>query len=325
MRFVGRGHPAIRATHDKTLELAADDSITARATCIVAVGTTVEPPAPLAGPIRLRLAAAGRRFSVDAIANPLWDPSAGAIVRRSRWRRPDTFATEADAASSDLPRELVAALADPDVLVTVDVAPRPAEVSTLVLFAATGPSPALDAELAAADLVLALDDGARRLIGRHEARPGGRTLVVATEGIPRAGARSAGRVEVLGLPPLLAAVAAHPDGGPVLVGGEPAGAAAAALLVPGAEVAALVAAHPGSTVAPLGGPIQRDAGDLPAELPVGVCVPAAADAGLDPRVRAAVESLLADGVPTKTAARALRALTGWEQRRAYDTVLTWRR
>jgi hypothetical protein len=37
-----------------------------------------------------------------------------------------------------------------------------------------------------------------------------------------------------------------------------------------------------------------------------------------------VAALLADGVSTKTAANALATLTGWDRRRAYDTVLDWR-
>ncbi|HEU5265600.1 MAG TPA: hypothetical protein VFU35_02825, partial [Jatrophihabitans sp.] len=45
---------------------------------------------------------------------------------------------------------------------------------------------------------------------------------------------------------------------------------------------------------------------------------------LDPAVQTAVDQLLADGVSTRSAARALAALTGWPQRRAYDTVLSWR-
>ena len=46
---------------------------------------------------------------------------------------------------------------------------------------------------------------------------------------------------------------------------------------------------------------------------------------LDADVRAAVDGLLADGVATRTAARALSALSGWDRRRSYDAILSWPR
>jgi hypothetical protein len=48
-------------------------------------------------------------------------------------------------------------------------------------------------------------------------------------------------------------------------------------------------------------------------------------AALNPRLQAAIADLLSDGVPTKTAAKALASLAGWERRRAYDAVLNWPR
>jgi hypothetical protein len=59
--------------------------------------------------------------------------------------------------------------------------------------------------------------------------------------------------------------------------------------------------------------------------PVHLCFDAASEStALDPAVEVAVRGLLAEGVPTKSAANALAALTGWERRRAYDVVLGWR-
>ena len=78
MRFTGRGHPAIRATHTKTLELVPGTELTERGTCIVAVDTSAEPPAPMAGPVRVRISAGDVRASFDARANPNWQPG-GAV------------------------------------------------------------------------------------------------------------------------------------------------------------------------------------------------------------------------------------------------------
>lgn len=51
LRLAGTGHPEIRARHHLTVEFAAASSITARATCVVAVDTTVTAaPASVAGP-----------------------------------------------------------------------------------------------------------------------------------------------------------------------------------------------------------------------------------------------------------------------------------
>jgi hypothetical protein len=64
--------------------------------------------------------------------------------------------------------------------------------------------------------------------------------------------------------------------------------------------------------------------ELSGREPVHLCLDAATESdALDPAVRAAVAGLLADGVPTKTAANALATLTGWDRRRAYAAVLDW--
>ncbi|HKC26484.1 MAG TPA: DUF371 domain-containing protein, partial [Jatrophihabitans sp.] len=166
MRLVGHGHPAIRATHDKTLELSPDPQITARATCIVAVGLQPAGSA-LAGPLYLTLQAGGASFELEAHANPSWDPSGNAVIRRSPVQLPGTFATAATAAAADLPAGLTAALRDPNALVQLDaelIRGRPA----VVLFAADPRiphDPRLAAERAAADAVIAEDEGAARLLG----------------------------------------------------------------------------------------------------------------------------------------------------------------
>ena len=348
MRFVGRGHPAIRATHAKTLELTPDPHITARATCVVAVGVEPEPPAPMAGRIRIRISAGDARFSLDADANSSWDPTGPVVIRCSPLRRPGTFATGATASSADLPRELVLALQDPDALVTVDVVAIPTDRATVVLayvdpVAAQLPPPVL-AERHAADTVIAQDEGARRLV-TPLGGPGRRTLVVATADLPRAPAGS-DVVDVVGLSPRFAVAAASPSVGPVVFADaerdvrtvlrDTPAAARLVLVVPARAVDDVLAqAHAvrGSSACVVAEefvhPLRVEDGQRP-ELPTSTDVAICFDAGepgraLDPTVRAAVDALVADGVPTRTAAKALAALTGWDRRRAYDEVVAWPR
>lgn len=351
MRFVGRGHPAIRATHGKTIELTPDDVITERATCVIAVGCT-PPPRPVAGALRLTITADDATFSLTARGNPSWDPAGAAVIRRSPLRLPGTFATHADAAARDLPRDLVAALRDPECAVTVDVEPIPGPL-TVVLFALDPQRPRdqrLAAELAAADIVLAEDDTAARLLGERVARGTGpiegRTLVVASDDLPGAtvvGALREAEIDTVGLPPAQAAASASPSRGPALyvppgtdprahLRSTPAGTrivlATRAANVPDLlQRAAELRGITGAVLVEDFAPPRRIALDDPApagDQDVHLCLDATAEStALDPSVRAAIDALLADGVPTRTAAKALAALTGWDRRHAYDTVLNW--
>lgn len=345
MRFTGRGHPAIRATHDKTLEIALDGDITGRATCVIAVAGEADPAAPMAGPVRIRIAAGGERVSLDAVANPNWEPGGAAVIRRSALRLPGTFATEAGAAAADLPRELVAALQDPDALITVDVVAVPDAEPTVVLVAAdatmAGPDARLAAELQRADRVEPQDAAARRLAPPRSG-DGPRRLVVATAGLPVNTDPAATRIETVGLPATLAAAAAAGPG-PLTV--APGGADVRdalrrtpadhrlVLTVPAARLSEVLALAgqlrgraAGVAVQEFGRPV-RFAGappELASRADVAVCLaPAPAGEAIDPAVRAAVDELVRAGTPTRTVARALAALTGWDRRRAYDAVLAW--
>ena len=322
MRFVGRGHPAIRATHTKTLEISRDEDITERATCVIAIAARPEPAAPLAGPVRITLRVGDQTWSTTARANPLWNPADSAVVRRSPLRRPGTFATHADRSAADLPPDLVAALRSPAAEVMVDVEPMPVGPRTIVLFAADPArpdDPRLRAEVDAADLVVAEDDAARALLpagtARRPAPNPGRTLVVATSDLPGARMGTDGDpVELIRTAPPTARLVVRANAGDL-----------ARLL----ELARQSRGPEGATIAQAYAPPQRVAAGEPIDLPsrdaVHICFDAAEPTdALDPAVRTAIDGLLADGVPTKVAANALAALTGWDRRRAYDTVLGWR-
>jgi hypothetical protein len=351
VRIVGHGHPAIRATHHKTLELTPAAAISERATCVVAVGVT--PPGPIAGDVRITISAAGEAFSFRARGNSSWDPSGTAVIRRSPFRFPDTFATHASAVASDLPRALVEALQQPGNAIEIITEPGD-ERACAVLFALDPHrrhDPRLAAELAAADLIIADDEDAARLVGERVAHGAvgveGRVLVLAIRDLPGATVVDALHdvdVETVGLPPALAAAAASPSRAPIVLapdGTDPreqmrtAPAVARLVLAVRAddvEVTLRRAADMRGTRAAVA--VQGSAPPIrirPAEqvtlwssAPVALCLDAATgEDALDPRVRAAVDALLADGVPTRTAAKALAALTGWDRRRAYEIVLSW--
>jgi len=225
VRLVGSGHPAIRATHHKTLEVTTDSDITERATCVVAVGASGL-DAAVAGDIRVTVRVGTESFAFTARGNSSWQPGATAVIRRSPVRPPGTFATHATAAASDLPRTLVTALRETNASVTVDVEPLPGRLCA-VLFAVDPDrpdDPRLGVELAAADLVVAEDEVVARLVGERvtagAAEVTARTLVLAAAELPGrsvVGALGSVDVETVGMPPALAAAAAFPARGPVFI------------------------------------------------------------------------------------------------------------
>jgi hypothetical protein len=288
-------------------------------------------------------------FTVNARAHSGWLPGSTAIVRRTPMQLPATYATGADAAAADLPRRLVTAARNPGAVITIDVDAAADARPTVVLYAADPARPADDrlrAELEAADRVVCEDPAARRLADPPPSGAGHRTLVLATQELPGRTVLDAladpdGNVETVGLSAELAAAAASPSRAPLIIAGQrPAQALRKAptdhrLVVhaPAAEVPALLELagqlRPDSVVvltqqyAP---PIRVRAGEC-VELPtadITYCCfapSAAGDRDLDPAVAAAIRALLDDGVPTRTAARALAELTGIGRRAAYDCVL----
>ncbi|RZS36497.1 hypothetical protein EV193_107178 [Herbihabitans rhizosphaerae] len=360
LRFSGRGHPAIRATHHKTLEFTDAAEITGRATCVIAVGTTVT-GAALAGPVRLTITAGGESSVVEAVANPDWRPGETAVVRRSSNRAPGTLATDADLAASDLPRELTAALSTSDAEVDVVVEPLRRHSdgrAGLVLLRTDTVDDRLRAELAAADLIIAEDERARDLV-RVAApdlapdRPPGneisamierddldRVLVVSTVDLPGdtvselLGRPELVRVEVAGLPAALAAAAASPHRGPLHLAERPAlrpadlGARVAITAPADALIAAAKAAGRPAHGVLLDGP-WATWGPLPdVRDEITCCLDPIEESevdGLPDDLAATLKALAEDGVPTKTLASAAASALGWSRNRAYDAVSRLRR
>jgi hypothetical protein len=187
------GHPAVRATHAKTLELTTATELGVGGTCIVGVGLQVE-GVPLAGWVRVVLDVDDQHIEFEALANPGWDVTGPAVIRRSDVRKSDTIATHATLASADLPRAALAALARPGSDITLVLRPMSAQPPRLVMVA-VGPVP--EAEVAAAG--------------------GERVLVVGTAA-PDVLAAAPQPVEVYGLPLHQAVAAASPHGAEAMLG-----------------------------------------------------------------------------------------------------------
>ncbi len=360
VRFTAHGHPAVRATHGKTLELTAEPAIGERATCVVGVAAGL-PDGPVAGPIRLTLSAEGETVSCRAVGNSAWWPATGsAVIRRSGQRLPDTFATDAELAAADLPRSLARALTSPAAILTVLVerAPGPAG-GTLVRCRAAGIDLGrLRAEAAAAELVLVTDPAARPWLaaaGIDAASPGsaasrlsGGGRVLAVDGNQPADLGSllaaAETVEVLGVPAEHAVLAAAPGGATAVLhgGGVPprelpvlAAANPALPLVvrcPAGRLARLLAdcdrAGSQLVLAPLDDPERPHRGRL-ADLPLpdrgDVACWVAARPGAEQAAvidpAALVRQLHVQSVTPRTIALAVAALPGWSRRSAYEFVL----
>jgi hypothetical protein len=118
-----KGQPAIRATHDKTLEITGDPLVSQRATCVVGVAAVFDPDALalLRNRVRVTVAAGGFSASGEAVVNPTHVIGDRIVIRRSNFRDADTLAVDSTLVASDLDPALVAALARPDTAVTVTV------------------------------------------------------------------------------------------------------------------------------------------------------------------------------------------------------------
>lgn len=135
----GRGHPQLRASHDKTLEFTRETDVSARATCVVGVDADFDADAVglLRGPVDLVLTAGGHEARGTAVINPDHRVGARLVLRRSRHADPDTLALGATLTAGDLTPAFAAALADPDAevrLVVTESDPPP----PLVLVRAAG-------------------------------------------------------------------------------------------------------------------------------------------------------------------------------------------
>jgi hypothetical protein len=121
IRGTAAGHANVRATHRKTLELVREGEISARATCVVGVGASLDEEAllRLRGRVEVTIAAGDLSATVRGRVNPAFRPGDPLIVRRANAVTRDAVVIDADTAAADLDRELVAALASSDAVVEI--------------------------------------------------------------------------------------------------------------------------------------------------------------------------------------------------------------
>jgi hypothetical protein len=121
--FEARGHPRVRATHGKSIEITSDREITTRATCVIGVDAKL--PATqlrqLRGRVNVVLSSRGATARIVGQVNPGYDSDSRLVLRRSGVDVTDTFVVYADKTAEDLPRELVDTLGNDSAILHVDI------------------------------------------------------------------------------------------------------------------------------------------------------------------------------------------------------------
>lgn len=168
--LTARGHPNVKATHSKTLELVPEGQVSPRGTCILGVGLRgdLEALARLRGPAVFRLRCGDKTAAVHATLNAAWLPGEPLILRT----RPEplarrTLAYAADTGAAGLDRSFVNALATREARLDIEViAEDPVGPGALFL---AHPAGREDARL----------EAARRLADRRGAEAAGAAEAVA--------------------------------------------------------------------------------------------------------------------------------------------------
>jgi len=134
--FVCRGHPNVRATHDKTVEITRDADISQRATCVVGVASDHDDRALLAlrGQVEVALECEGARDTFVATISPFFLGDSSLVFRRGAGLRGRTIAFDASKTAANLDRALVARLGSSDRELHVTISAVEAEPAPGVLF-----------------------------------------------------------------------------------------------------------------------------------------------------------------------------------------------
>ena len=131
--FIAHGHPNIRATHEKTIEVTKETHLTTQGDCIVAVGADRglidfgekmrEAARDSASIISLTLKIRDMAFTTVGRGDPAltWDHPTDMVARMSGYTCSRTLMVHADKATIHMPRSLVQLLKTPDTIVKVTV------------------------------------------------------------------------------------------------------------------------------------------------------------------------------------------------------------
>jgi hypothetical protein len=117
------GHPEMRATHAKSLELTGEAEITARATCVAGVRLAASRPAGLLrGPVSLTLEVGGHRAYGWGVINPAHAVTDRVVLRRAPSGGPETLVVRSTLTAAELDPALVERLREPGAEVTLTIA-----------------------------------------------------------------------------------------------------------------------------------------------------------------------------------------------------------
>ena len=120
-----RGHPNVRSLHAMTIEITTDGDLTPRGDCIIGVGAATGCgglPEDIKNAlrrdgarVRITLSVDGHTFEVEGRGDRRLELShpGDIVVRKSSYVCPRTMAIGCNAASDDIPREMVRSLRDP--------------------------------------------------------------------------------------------------------------------------------------------------------------------------------------------------------------------
>jgi len=123
--FTIKGHPVLRATHDKTIEFKKEASLSERETCVVGVGADWDPVLikRLSGRVRIVIEAGDMSESFEAKICPRFGSPGRMVVRKSRHPSEVTLAVAADIGANDLDRDMIRFLKDENNSATVTIEP----------------------------------------------------------------------------------------------------------------------------------------------------------------------------------------------------------
>ncbi len=121
------GHPAIRGTHTKTIEVVEEADLSARGTCIIGVGAEVDPLAiqGLRGSVEFRFRVGDIAEHVRGLVHPGWTLAEPLIWRT--WSQPQgrSLAFAVDKGAAQFSRDLIGALQDPASVLWVEARRQP--------------------------------------------------------------------------------------------------------------------------------------------------------------------------------------------------------
>ena len=113
------GHPNVRSTHRTTTEITTEESLTSRGDCIIGVGAgmgcSALPDAVKQALMKsdsrvcITIRVGARSFAIQGRGDPglSLEHRSDIVIRKSTFLCPRTLAVECDAASVDMPREMV--------------------------------------------------------------------------------------------------------------------------------------------------------------------------------------------------------------------------